>query len=194
LLTLRNMRTNRTRAVLLVVTGLAALTLQTACGGGPEKPKVASLAGEKAPAGQPSATATQASERPRHRVDESEADRERIIAPWTKCMKDHGADLDTQPHTIAGAEKWSRDHQDAGTACGDLLPLLPWGLDRSNPQYRDNIHQWVKCMNDKGLNIVETPDNDEQPWTYGGDSTVVGEARDKIERDCEKATIGKFDK
>jgi hypothetical protein len=192
------MTSNRTRAVLLVVTGLAALSLQTACAGGPDKPEVASLAGEKAPAGQPSSTASASAsasaERPRHRIDESAADRDRIIAPWTKCMKDHGADLDTQPNTIAGAEQWSRDHADAGAACGNLLPLMPWGEDRANPQYRDNIHQWVKCMKDKGLNVIETPDNEESPWQFGGASSLSPEAGHQAETDCEKATMGKFDK
>jgi hypothetical protein len=188
------MRSNRTRAALLVVTGLAALTMQVACAGGPDKPKVASLAGDKEAAGKPSATASHAAERPRHRVDETAADSDRIIQPWRKCMKDHGADLDTQPNNIKGAEQWGRDHADAGAACGDLLPLLPWGMDRDNPQYRDNIHAWVKCMNDKGMKVAETPDDEESPWRFAGESTLSPEARDQVETDCEKATIGKFDK
>jgi hypothetical protein len=189
------MRSNRTRAGLLVVTGLAALTMQTACAGGPAKPKVASLAGDKAPAGAASAAAGQQAERPRHRVDETAADRDRIIQPWTKCMKEHGADPDTQPNTIEGAEQWGRDHADAGTACRNLLPLLPWGEDRDNPRYRDNIHAWVKCMNDKGLKVAETPDDEESSWRFTGEkSTLSPEAANQVETDCEKTTIGKFDK
>jgi hypothetical protein len=188
------MTSNRTRAALLVVTGLAALTMQTACAGGPEKPEVASLAGDRA-AGKPSATAAQNGERPRHRVDETAADADRIIQPWTKCMKDHGADMDTQPNTVKGAEQWGRDHADAGAACKNLLPLLPWGEDRDNPQYRDNIHAWVKCMNDKGLKITETPGDEESPWRFTGEkSSLSPEAANQVETECEKSTIGKFDK
>jgi hypothetical protein len=172
--------------------GLAGVIVQAGCAGEQQKPKVASLSGGGSSTAGQSANAGANKERPRHRVDESDADRERLIQPWNKCMKDNGADPDTQPNNIAGAEQWGRDHARAGDACRSLLPELPWGEDKANPQYRDNIHQWVKCMNDKGLKVIETPDNDESPWRYADDATVAD--KDKIELDCEKATIGKFDK
>ena len=83
-----------------------------------------------------------------------------------------------------------QDHQRARDTCLPLLPLLPWGLDRANPDYRDNVHQWVKCMNDKGMNVIETPDNPDSPWRY----TDSSKPSSTIELDCEKATVGKSDR
>ncbi len=189
-----SIRKHGVSAGLLIAVSTAVLALQSGCGGAPAKPKAASPAAPAAPSTGPPVGSPAAAENPRHRVDETAADRERIIQPWRTCMKDHGADLDSQPPNVAGAEQWTREHQDAADACGRLLPLLPWGEDPSNPQYRDNIHELVQCMNDQGLNIVETPDDLDMPWKYRDQSTVPPGKRDQIEGDCEKATIGKSDK
>lgn len=163
----------------------------------PAPPQVASLSTPSASASSvaPSTADPSTDEdggRPRHRVDETAEESQRIIEPWRTCMKDHDADVDTQPNTIEGAKKWSADHKAAGDACRSKLPLLPWGMDRENPAYQDNMHKWVQCMNDKGMRVVETPDNDESPWTYASDSQPPNS--DKIEHDCEVAILGPSDK
>jgi hypothetical protein len=45
-------------------------------------------------------------------------------------MKEHGADTDTEPPNINGAERWMAEHSGAVDACQSLVPLPPWGLDR----------------------------------------------------------------
>lgn len=177
----------RLLAGLVLLLGLAACSSPP-----PAPPQVASLT---TPVLVPSSAAPSTDAdggRPRHRVDETAEESTRLIEPWRSCMKDHGADVDTQPNNIAGAEKWSADHKDAGDACRAKLPLLPWGMDRENPAYQDNMHKWVQCMNDKGMHVVETPDNDESPWTYSSDSQPPN--ADKIEHDCELAILGPSDK
>lgn len=110
-------------------------------------------------------------------------------------MKDHGADPDTQPPNIARAKQWSKDHASAGAACTQLLPLMPWGEDKSNPAFRDNIHQVVKCMTDKGLNVIETPDAEDAYWHPVDDQTyqTVPNA-EQIVRDCYVSVMAKFDR
>jgi hypothetical protein len=175
----------------LIAVGLGTVLSQAACDNKHGKDKVASLSST---APKTSAGTASTDNRPRHRVDETRADYDRIIQPWEKCMKDNGADTSQMPPSITGAAQWSKDHARAGDTCRQLMPLMPWGLDKANPQYRDNVHQWVKCMTDKGLSVVETPDDEDSPWRYTSNSTMSGDARAKIEDDCEKATVGKSDK
>ncbi|WP_410623742.1 hypothetical protein [Amycolatopsis sp. cmx-8-4] len=179
---------------LRLIAGLALFLGLAACSSPPAAaPQVASLS---TPAATPATSAPPSTDadggRPRHRVDETAEESQRLIEPWRTCMKDHDADVDTQPNSIEGAEKWSADHKAAGDACRAKLPLLPWGMDRDNPAYQDNMHKWVQCMNDKGMHVVETPDNDESPWTYGSDAQPPNS--DKIEQDCEVAILGPSDK
>jgi hypothetical protein len=174
--------------VLVVLIGLFLAACSTPEQKAPDVASIATTSGSAAT----TPTTTSEESRPRHRVDESKEDSQRIIAPWTACMKEHGADMDQQPHTIKGAEEWSAQHKDAGIACHGKLPLLPWGMDRENPAYRDNIHRWVQCMTDKGLSIVETPDDKESPWHFGNGNQPADSA--KIEQDCEVATLGPSDK
>ncbi|MEV6646315.1 hypothetical protein [Amycolatopsis sp. NPDC051371] len=177
----------RLLAGLVLLLGLAACSSPP-----PAPPQVASLT---TPSSSPASVAPSTDAdggRPRHRVDETAEESNRLIEPWRTCMKDHNADVDTQPNTIEGAKKWSADHKDAGDACRAKLPLLPWGMDRENPAYQDNMHKWVQCMNDQGMHVAETPDNDESPWTYSSDSQPPNS--DKIEHDCEVAILGPSDK
>jgi hypothetical protein len=173
--------------------GLALLMGLAGCSGGDQQkaPEVASIATSDAP---PPPTTTSSEEgRPRHRVDESAEDSQRLIAPWDACMKEHGADMDQQPNSsIQAAEEWSAAHKDAGKACLPKLPLLPWGEDHDNPAYQDNMHAWVQCMTAKGMKVAESPGDDESPWHYTSDTQPAGS--DKIEQDCELQVMGPSDK
>ncbi|MGW4486541.1 hypothetical protein ACWEOE_22170 [Amycolatopsis sp. NPDC004368] len=181
------------------VVWLAGLALVlTACGApAASGPEVASLSTPSTSAAS-TATSSPASAdpdggRPRHRVDESPEDSQRLIEPWNTCMKAHDADPDQQPHSIAGAEQWSRDHAAAGDACRSKLPLLPWGEDPANPAYKDNLHRWVECMTSKGMHVAEDPDPaSESPWHYTSDNQPPNSA--DIEQGCEVQVMGPSDK
>jgi len=130
----------------------------------------------------------------RHRVGETDEESRAVNEPWYRCMKAHGADTDTQPNNVKDADRWMTEHSDAVDACQSVAPQLPWGLDPANPERRNNIHQWVQCMNDRGLKVIETPDNADQAWTYAGTSSLPAEEQARIELECEMQTIGKFDR
>jgi hypothetical protein len=179
----------------MIVTGIATCAVLAGCVGGGRGPKAAPADAERPSAGvAPVASTATASRDPRrHRVGETDAQWRAVIEPWYTCMKEHGADTDTEPPNIKGAERWMAEHSGAVHACQSLAPLPPWGLDPANPQYRNNIHQWVKCMNDRGLKVIETPDDEHQPWQYAGDTALAPEEKNRIEHQCEKETIGKSD-
>ncbi|SDW58498.1 hypothetical protein SAMN05421504_101969 [Amycolatopsis xylanica] len=175
----------------LLITG--SLLLLTACSTeDPRQPEVATISSSVTTSSSAAPTSTVEGERPRHRIDETPEESKRMIAPWLACMKANGADLDTQPNSIAGAEQWSKDHKAAGDTCRNKLPLPAWGLDSENPAYRDNMHRWVKCMNDRGMNVVENVGDSESPWHYGSSNQPAD--ADKIERACEVEILGPQDK
>ena len=186
----------RGKAMRYFVCGGVLLALLAGCGTAEQKaPEVASLATPSAssPSSSGSPTATPEGERPRHRVDETKEESMRLIEPWLACMKTNGADMDEQPNSsIKAAEEWSAAHQDARNACIGKLPLLPWGEDRENPAYRDNVHNWAKCMTDQGMDVVETPDDDESPWHFGDGKQPADAAT--IEQQCEVKVMGPSDK
>ncbi|MET7993604.1 hypothetical protein ABZU76_22155 [Amycolatopsis sp. NPDC005232] len=170
-----------------------ALVLAACSSPAPSSPHVASLGTPSVTASSSAPASTDADGgRPRHRVDESPEDSQRLIEPWRTCMKDHDADVDQQPHSIAGAEQWSKDHQAAGDACRSKLPLLPWGEDPANPAYKDNLHRWVECMTSQGMHVAEDPDDDESPWHYTSNNQPPNS--DKIEQGCEVQVMGPSDK
>jgi hypothetical protein len=127
-------------------------------------------------------------------VGETDAERNAIIERWYGCMKEHGADTDTMPPNIKGSEQWMDQHRDATDACQSVTPLPPWGVDRDNPERRSNILAWVKCMNDRGDNLVATPDDEQRYWRPVGDTKLTPEQRDRVESECEMETIGKSDR
>lgn len=175
---------------------LAGVALIAGCSSSqPKAPEVASIASSTASgstaAAPPPGDAVEAG-RPRHRVDESAEDSKKLIEPWDECMKNHGADPDQEPPSIAGAEQWAAAHQDARTACISKLPLLPWGEDSANPAYKDNLHKWVLCMTGQGMSVVESPDDAESPWHYGDGKQPPN--ADKIEQSCEVQVMGPSDK
>lgn len=179
---------------LLAVAGLALIA---GCSSSqPKAPEVASIATPVSTAASAPSSSTPTGDavaaRPRHRVDETAEDSQKLIAPWDTCMKAHGADMDQQPHSIAGAEAWSAAHADAGKACISKLPLLPWGEDSANPAYKDNLHKWVQCMTSQGMSVVETPDDAESPWHFGDGHQPPNS--DKIEQTCEVQVMGPSDK
>ncbi len=160
---------------------LAAVLFAAGCAAPPApQSQVASLS---TPSSGPASTSASASEegRPRHRLDESKEESQRINHVWSQCMKDHGADPDTQPPNIEGAKKWSADHKAAGDACRAKLPLPPWSQDPDNPEYKDNMHNWVTCMKDAGMNVAESTDP-EMAWTFT--SSQQPPDADRIEHDC----------
>jgi hypothetical protein len=184
------------RAAVVIVTGTAIVIPCAGCTGGGPRPKAASVDAPRSSSSVtpvPSTTMASSDLR-RHRVGETEEEWRAVVEPWNRCMKEHSADVDTQPHNITDADRWMVEHSAAVDACKPVAPLPPWGEDPANPEYRDNIHQWVKCMNDRGLKTIETPDDEEQPWTYAGTSGLAPAQQSRIEHECEMETIGQFDR
>lgn len=170
---------------------IAAVVVVAGCSSTPQaQPDVATLntPSAGAPPSASSSTAVTGEEgRPRHRLDETPEESQRMIKPWEQCMKEHGADLDQQPNSIEGAKKWSEEHKAAGDACRPKLPLLPWSMDPDNPEYKDNMHAWVECMKKGGVKVAESNDP-ETPWTYTSSQQPANSA--EIEENCKREVLG----
>ncbi|MCU1683366.1 MAG: hypothetical protein JWQ81_4105 [Amycolatopsis sp.] len=174
----------------------ATAAVLSACGGAANSaaPQVASLPGS----GAPSASATTSSpstvdqsQRPQLRLDSTQ---EEIVAagkPYDICLKEHGHKM------IAGRGDGNSpdQHDDTDTAkaavaaCAGKLPIQPPEMDQStNPHFLDDYHDWITCLNAKGVPVTPT-DPFGSGWTFTSQPTV-GEAQEqKIEQDCK---IGAF--
>lgn len=170
----------RTRQLLRWAPVVVIAVLATGCsGGGAESPSAASKAPEvatldsptpvgKADSSQP-ATADPDAGRPRERIDMTEADRQRLYAPYLQCMKDHGAELDLSPKKAGSNQSRVKNPQNAdaaGRACQGKLPLPPWEVDANNPDALDFGRKVVQCLKNKGVRYVEL--------SNGTDSGIVG--------------------
>jgi hypothetical protein len=189
-------RNSVSRTGALIVAGMTAVALLAGCTVGRAKPKAASPTGGSPSArveATPSSPAATTVHRRRHRVGETDAERSAIIEPYNACLKGHGADTNLMPPNTEAAGRWVEEHRGAYDACADLAPQSPWGEDPANPEYRNNIHQWVQCMNARGLNVVETGD-EEQPWTYRGNSRLSPQEQQNVELACEKEVMARFDR
>jgi hypothetical protein len=129
--------------------------------------------------------------RPRHRLDETNEENQRINQVWYDCMKQHGADLDQMPPSIEGAKTWMAGHKDASDACKSKQPLGPWSMDPENPEYKDNMHAWVECMKQGGMKVAESSDP-ETPWTYTESDQPAN--HDQVEQDCQRKVLGPKEK
>ncbi|MEV4844691.1 hypothetical protein AB0K20_15935 [Micromonospora matsumotoense] len=115
--------------------------------------------------GTPSAAAPSPSqaERPRERLDDTEADIKARYQPYEKCMLEHGVDVHKER---AGGAKSGRIGE-ANKACDALMPLPPWELDPANPEAKDFARDVVKCLKGKGVRYVEVG-SDGSGWAFGG--------------------------
>jgi hypothetical protein len=179
---MRNMRTP-----IAVVLGVAVLS---GCGSSgstsdPAAPAVVSLS--KAP----SAAASQgASEGPRARLDSTAAEKSAWAHAYWQCMKDHGARVDNSEKAkeIGFVDK-SQASPEVFAACASKKPnFLPAEMDPDlNPNYKQQWHENVKCMQRKGMPIVETDDG----WSFDSSNAVIPANEEQISRECQIETFTK---
>ncbi|MFI5927788.1 hypothetical protein ACIA3K_17585 [Micromonospora sp. NPDC051543] len=103
-------------------------------------------------AASPSAAAR---ERPRQRLDDTEADYQALLQPYKKCMEAQGITDEKSMSGWAGGDDVPTKQRTAQEACKDHWPLPPWELDPANPQAKDFTREVVKCLKGKGVKDVE---------------------------------------
>ncbi|GAA2514548.1 hypothetical protein [Winogradskya humida] len=179
-----------------ILVAAIALTALTACGSSTQAdapPKVATLV-SAVPAASPSPT----SERPRHRLDETDEEYEALFTPLYKCLEEHGVDNPSN-NTVTLKKASDAAHQPA-TSKGDTTavaafryceplyaPLPPWEKDPANPEARDFNLAVMKCLKAKGVKHLE-PTEDGLSYSLGGsqdDEASIVEAM-RLEPDCER--------
>jgi hypothetical protein len=171
------------RMLFLVVASSVALV--SGCGSAGSTPDgaaptVASVS--KAPGGAPSAGASTTG--PRARLDTTRAELNAWSLAYWQCMKDHGARVDdSEKAKNIGFVDPSQASPAIFAACASKKPnFVPTEMDPDlNPNYRQQWHEAVKCMQHKGMPIVETNDG----WTFDNSNAVVPANEDAIERDCQ---------
>ncbi|MEU7756966.1 hypothetical protein AB0B57_06225 [Micromonospora sp. NPDC049101] len=105
-------------------------------------------------AGSASASAP-AKERPRQRLDDTEADYQALLQPYKKCMKAQGITDEKGTSGWASGDGAPKEQLRAQKACETYWPLPPWELDSANPQAKDFTRDVVKCLKGKGVKEVE---------------------------------------
>ncbi|GIM74208.1 hypothetical protein Aco04nite_39140 [Winogradskya consettensis] len=131
----------------------------TGCGQGKpeaEKPRVATLVPPSASAA-PSASATP--ERPRQRLDDTEADYQALVKPYQKCMKAQGFADEKSGASWAEGDDVPEELRKAQEKCKNFWPLPPWETDPANPEAKDFARDTVKCLKTKGVKYVEVNDD-----------------------------------
>ena len=144
-----------------------ALAALSACGSSTPEPKadgggkVATLV-SGAPSASPSRSAAQ---RPRQRLDTTPEEFEAMMAPYNKCVVEHGGLVKRNGSTGQSAPKPARPKDQAKYEAANKIcepqyyPLPPWEKDPANPEARDFAVATVKCLKEKGVKYVEVSDD-----------------------------------
>jgi hypothetical protein len=147
---------------------LALLLLLAACAEPTPQPKVASIS-EPSSAAPTSAAQEQ---RPRERLDMTEADYEALFAPYNQCMAGFGLDKKGQVDKGRSGQPPTKEELDrALKACESKNPLPPWEKDVTNPEAVDFANRVVQCLRGKGVRYVEVhnePGADTVGFSLGG--------------------------
>jgi hypothetical protein len=146
------------RSARLGLVAIVAMVGAGACSSGSpraQEPEVASLIPSSV-AASASASAAPKPERPRQRLDDTEADYQALIKPYRACMKAHGRTNDKEQSGWAGGDGVPPAQEAAQKACQNFWPLPPWEQDPANPEAKDFARDVVKCLKGKGVKYVET--------------------------------------
>ncbi|WP_412751113.1 hypothetical protein [Krasilnikovia sp. M28-CT-15] len=180
------------RSQVLAVVAIA-LTATAACGSTEKASdggaKVATLT---SPEARPSASA--AAQRPRERLDTSPEEFEAMLAPYNKCLKEHGISVTdakraadrAKPGDASSPEQQKAD--ESFRSCeAQYYPLPPWEKDPANPEARDFAVAVVKCLKKKGVTYVEVSD-DGLSYALGGRNNDARSIRMGMDLapDCER--------
>ncbi|GAA2894224.1 hypothetical protein Acy02nite_55390 [Actinoplanes cyaneus] len=152
-------------------------------------PEVATLAGPSA-----AVSASPQSHRPRERLDTTPEEYEAMLAPYNKCIAEHGG-MSRSAAAAGGAPKPASEKEvakfdEANRICEpQYFPLPPWEKDPANPEAKDFARDVVKCLKGKGVKYVEVSD-DGISIALGGDDNdarSISMGMDLIPG-CERAT------
>ncbi|BFU45239.1 hypothetical protein [Krasilnikovia sp. MM14-A1004] len=180
------------RSHVLAVVAIA-LTATSACGSAEKASdggaKVATLT---SPQVSPSASA--GAQRPRERLDTTAEEFEAMLAPYNKCLKEHGYSVrdakraaDRRQSGVEAAPEQQKQDEAFRTCEAQYYPLPPWEKDPANPEARDFAVAVVKCLKRKGVKYVEVSD-DGLSYALGGknnDSRSISMGMD-LAPDCER--------
>lgn len=158
------------RKQMLVFTAAIAVTALPACGA-EETTTGAKVATLQSAA--PSAAASAASQRPRERLDTTPEEWELMLAPFNKCMREHGIGGREQPGGEMSLKPATAEEEAKYDAANKICepqyyPLPPWEKDPANPEARDFAVAVVKCLKSKGVEYVAV-DSDGIGIALGGD-------------------------
>ena len=151
-----------------------------------EAPAVASVS--KAPGTAASSSAAQSG--PRARLDTTAQEKTRWSRIYWQCMKDHGARVDdTEKAKNIGFVDPSQASPEIFAACASKKPtFVPPEMDPAlNPDYKQQWHEAVTCMQRRGMPIVETEDG----WNFDSSNAAIPADQDQIERECQIEAFGK---
>jgi hypothetical protein len=135
----------------------------------PTPPQVASLNTANAtPTASTATSAPPAEERPRLRLDMSDADEIALYEAQNRCLAEHG--VDKRKFETEGVP--SKQAMDAAQiACQSKEPLPPWEKGAKNPEAVDFANRVVQCMRAKGVRYVEVvnePNANQVTYAFGG--------------------------
>lgn len=163
-----------------------SVAVVSGCGSTPDQGAPAVVSLSKAPSAAPSSAA--ASTGPRARLDTTQAEKLAWARAYWQCMKDHGARVtNTEKAKSIGVVDQSQASPEIFAACAPKKPnFIPPEMDPAlNPDYKQQWHENVKCMQRKGMPIVETDDG----WTYNSSNAVIPANEEEISRECEIETF-----
>jgi hypothetical protein len=89
------------------------------------------------------------------RVDMTQEDQDRVYDAYWGCLASHGVRMISKG---TGAKKVpaeeTKENRSGYAACKDKEPYLDPLLDKArNPDYPDQTRAWMKCMNDRGIEV-----------------------------------------
>ena len=85
------------------------------------------------------------------------------------------------------AASGGRYSEEAKRACAELGPLPPWEMDPDNPAFEDDWRRTVRCLNERGLKVVELGTGS---WAYDGEQALGPEDGRRVEEECEREVFG----
>jgi hypothetical protein len=158
-------RDNVLRGVLLCA-ALLGLCAVTGCGGQPERSdggksdQVATIAGASATPSSAPQSAQQ--EGVMLRIDMTEEERQAVDDAYYACLAANGVRMTDKGRGAKKVPAQDEKQAPAGyRACKAKEPYLDPLVDKAkNPRYADQFRVWLACMNDKGVEVSGSPDDE----------------------------------
>ncbi|MCA2219095.1 hypothetical protein [Jidongwangia harbinensis] len=130
------------------------------------------------------------------RIDMTEEDRDRVYDAYWACLESHGVKMVSK----AGSEKVdmpdnvpvpkvpeqeNKKNRSGYAACKDKEPYLDPLLDKArNPNYPDQTRAWMKCMNNRGIEV--SGNWDDEFFSFGKRAPGIDSKKYlEIYRECE---------